>query len=69
LKSDPCEESHGKLHPIRFLKRSIFSIGARETTAKAVSRAARCARLPAKLSATIEHAGHPSSSSGPNMKW
>ena len=46
---------------MRFLKPSILSSGVREITANAVSRAARCTRPLAKLSATNEQAAHPSS--------
>ena len=65
----PNEDSQGKLHPMRCLKRSIFSSGAREITANEVSRAVRCTIAPAKLSATKEQLLHPSSHAGSNMKW
>src|SRR5437879_5075291 len=42
---------------MRFLKGVILASGAREITANAVRRAARCTRLPAMLSTTYEQAG------------
>jgi len=38
LKSFSSEETHLKLHPILFLKRSIFASGAREIATKLTSR-------------------------------
>ena len=42
MKSVLPDDTHLKLHPIRFLKASSFADGAREITANAVSRCARC---------------------------
>jgi hypothetical protein len=46
LKRLPKLEYHGKIQPILCFQRSIFSIGARDTTAIVVSRSCRWAVLP-----------------------
>jgi len=57
---------------MRFLYASIFVIGARETSAKDVSRACRWARWPI-WSTNMEQPSHPASGQpealGWNMKW
>jgi hypothetical protein len=44
LKSLPDEETHGSVQPMHSWYRSMFCSGARDTSAKDVSRACRCAR-------------------------
>ena len=69
MKSVFPEDSHLNFHPIRFLKASILSSGAREMATKVTSRWFRCTPISLKLSAQNEQCGHPSFHSGANMKW
>src|SRR5262249_55235084 len=70
IKIEICleEETHLNRQPIRFLNGSISASGARETTAKAVSRSPMWLFTLSKWSAQNEQCGQPSPQPGPNMK-
>src|SRR5438132_5577688 len=65
----PCDDTHVKRQPMRFLNASIWWRGARDTASSVTSRCARCTAAPSIWSARKEQLGHPSSHPGPNMKW
>lgn len=68
LKSLTYDEYQGSVQPIRALNGRILGYGARETAAKDVPRALRCARW-AIWSRNAEQLRQPASHSGANMKW
>src|SRR6516165_1674753 len=59
LKSPPCEDTHGKVQPIRRLYACSFASGARDTAASVTSWFARWTAKPLKPSAIIEQDGQP----------
>src|SRR5262252_4210789 len=69
LKSLRPDDAHGKLQPIRSRYASNLSSGARETAVNATSWFWRWRWVSSNPSATDEQLGHPSSQSGPYMKW
>jgi hypothetical protein len=68
LKSPPCEDAQGNVHPRRRLYACSFANGARDTADSMTSWFARWMAKPLNPSTIVEQVAHAAVYSGPNMR-